>query len=184
MNKIVEIYFTGLEEIFSHELSNLVNNLTNDDECHSIFFTKYSIDANDISKKSDIVPGNGVYIFLLNKKLEYSKSDIDKFNSVSYGSKMREDHEGDILNLCKNSAFYLGKSFEINKRIDQHCNLNTGTTYSLRLSNESRNSFKGILVVKYFVLKDEYEPFKDIILSSIEQKLHTLFTPYVGSKRI
>lgn len=116
-----------------------------------------------------------IYIF-------YSENEIENiepsFNEVGYGSKARlkEDRSKNFI--------YLGKSYTVKERIEEHLSSDESSPYSLKYNHENRKNVLKNTVLYIFELKEEFKEYKEVILSTIETNLHINCKPMIGSGRV
>lgn len=128
--------------------------------------------------------GPGIYIFMIdydNKNNQFV-SLTDEFNKVKYGAKAKKAFVNKKIE--NGTILYLGKDEEnILKRINEHLDRCSDKTYSLRIFDEKRKDLSDKIIIYAFVLSDGFQKYKKTILSDIENRLHLLLNPIVGSRR-
>ena len=119
----------------------------------------------------------GIYVFKI-----IEEQIIEDFDSVEYGAKTNYNFSG---RFEEGKVLYLGKAEDsLKKRLEEHIKgPSSKNTYSLRLSNGTRNRLFGKIALYIFELKKEYCDYKKIILSTVESQLHELCKPVVGTSR-
>ena len=116
-----------------------------------------------------------IYIF-------YSKEGIENidpsFNDIAYGSKAKQKKD-----TSKNFV-YLGKSYTVEERINEHLSGDEVSPYSLKYNHENRKNVLKNTVLYIFELKENFKEYKEIILPRIEANLHSDCKPMIGSGRV
>lgn len=142
-----------------------------------------------IKKKYNVISQSGVYgigeslikncpaIYIF-----YSKDGIENiapsFNDVAYGSKAKQKKD-----TSKNFV-YLGKSYTVEERINEHLSGDEVSPYSLKYNHENRKNVLKNTVLYIFELKENFKEYKEIILPRIEANLHSDCKPMIGSGRV
>lgn len=117
----------------------------------------------------------GIYVFYSNEpEIEIPKD----FDDVNYGAKLNEDNKN------TKQCLYVGKSYDLKKRINEHLSGEDKSPYSLKCSHQKREQLFTNSTVYIFELKDEKVEYKELILPTIEGFLHKKLTPLIGSPRI
>jgi len=161
------------------EIVHIKDFLDNRNQYNGIVFKEPKVfKCGEIGKFSEDSIFEGVYIF---RVLETRPIDSTTFNDVEYSSKLRNR---DATSIDEKKIFYLGKSQNLAKRLNEHLFNSSRTTYSLKMNDSKRSGFMSSLEVVIFELKAEYQIHDLIILGSIETILHKYETPYVGSARV
>ena len=184
--KVGEIMCYSFEEILNQfqstiddEIVHIKDFLDNRNQYNGIVFKEPKVfKCGEIGKFSEDSIFEGVYIF---RVLETRPIDSTTFNDVEYSSKLRNR---DATSIDEKKIFYLGKSQNLAKRLNEHLFNSSRTTYSLKMNDSKRSGFMSSLEVVIFELKAEYQIHDLIILGSIETILHKYETPYVGSARV
>ncbi len=116
----------------------------------------------------------GIYVFCSNKtEIKIPKN----FDNVNYGAKLNEGNEN------ANRCLYVGKSYDLKKRIKEHLSEKDKSPYSLKCSHPNREQLFTNSKVYIFELKDELVEHKELILPTIEGFLHEMLKPQIGTPR-
>lgn len=170
---------TWLKNI-SRELASESERMKNLDSYDGNMFTKKKYNVVLQGEKYGLgtnIPNDcpAIYIFYSEKEIVNIEP---SFNEVGYGSKanLKEDRSKKFI--------YLGKSYTIKKRIDEHLSSDESSPYSLKYNHEKRKDVLKGTVLYIFELKEEFKGYKEVILSTIETNLHISCEPLVGSRRV
>ncbi len=175
-----------LDELFGNE-SNKIDKCVKDPsyKYESKLF-ELTLNGHKIDDKQNLESkkGPGIYIFMIDydSKNNQLVSLTNEFNKVKYGAKAKKTF---VNKKIENSTIlYLGKDEEnIFKRINEHLYECSEPTYSLRIFDEKRKDLSDKIIIYAFVLNDGFQKYKKTILSDIENRLHLLLNPIVGSRR-
>lgn len=116
----------------------------------------------------------GIYVFYSNEpEIEIPKD----FDDVNYGAKLNEDNKN------TKQCLYVGKSYDLKKRINEHLSGEDKSPYSLKCGHSKRKELFKNSKVYIFELKDEKVEYKELILPTIEGFLHNELKPRIGSPR-
>lgn len=174
-NKILNTFQSTID----NEIIHIKNYFTNRKQYNGLIFKEPEVfKCGQIQKFTEEIVKEGVYIF---RVLQTKSIDWKIFNDVDYSSKLRNKQTTIIEG---NKTFYLGKSQNLDKRLNEHLFNSSKTTYSLKMDDPNRSAHLPNLEVIIFELKPEYKNHDLIILGSIETILHKDETPYVGSARV
>ena len=84
----------------------------------------------------------------------------------------------------------MGKTFDAKKRIGEHySDEGDKAPYSLKLMSKNRNKIEDKVKCVFFELKKDFCDIgtsmksEEILIPSIEEKLHESLIPYIGTKR-
>jgi hypothetical protein len=161
------------------EIKHIKDFLENREEYKGKIFKEPEVHkCSNLQQFSEGVQKEGVYIF---RVLNTRAIDPDVFNNVDYSSKLRNRK---TTSIDAKKTFYLGKSQNLYKRLNEHLFNSSKTTYSLKMNDGNRSGFTKDLEVMIFELQSDYQNHDLIILGSIETILHKDEVPYVGSARV
>jgi hypothetical protein len=126
-----------------------------------------------IKFKKDVA---AIYIFYSDTKILFD----DVFDSVKYGAKSNKEEP----NSKDVGVFYLGKTFDVATRLRDHFGDKDKTPYSLKYNHISRIDKFQPAKLYVFQLSESYTEYRNLILSTIESRLHEICCPAIGSKRV
>ena len=175
-----------LDELFGNE-SNKIDKCVKDPsyKYESKLF-ELTLNGHKIDDKQNLESKKdpGIYIFMIDydNKNNQLVSLTNEFNKVKYGAKAKKTFVNKKIE--NGTILYLGKDEDnILKRINEHLYKCSHNTYTLRVFDEKRKDLSDKIIIYAFVLNDGFQKYKKTILSDIENRLHLLLNPIVGSRR-
>jgi hypothetical protein len=185
--------FDGVYKCIKEESEKITNFILNNyNNVYSLFeqVNAFKVENGKITSEIEsLLDKMGIYIFksdvglnILDDNKIVDKLKLKKFNSIYHSAQIYKNKINLIINEHK--VFYLGKSFNLKVRINEHCsNSEVADTYSLKMQTTNRaNYFNCNFYI--FILKEEFIDYASLILSSIESNLHESLNPIIGSSRV
>lgn len=144
-------------------------------------FIFYGKDYIEGSGFRDVWGEKGIYFFYINENIELSQDKVFKFNENAIGGKFKKY---ELQDLKDGDCLYIGSSSSnsLYTRINQH--FKEGSFGSLHLSQKDRMILKDKVKIIAFPVKYKKLEYNTILLKIIERKLHEIYIPKAGSKRI
>lgn len=169
--------FKKIEDLLKEETNKIVEYYKNDNK----HFNSNVFDVQVLKEYTDENLDNcskepAIYIF---KIINDVTIEDNKFNNVLYGAKT--NFEGNEFKI--GDTLYVGKSFDIKKRLIEHTIKAGDKTYSLRLFEKYRNSILNNSF-NIYIFKCLNKDYYKMILSIVETNLHEILQPKVGTKRL